>query len=164
MCTFNIRFAVKEDNHVIFSLIRQLAEYEKMAQDCVLEEEVLYDSLFNKKSAEALIGEADGRVVGYALFFSNFSTFLGKAGIYIEDIFVLPEYRGRGLGKRFFRFIASIALARRCARVEWACLGWNKPSRSFYEGLGAVPKEEWVPYRLEGEQILKLAQEQRLPG
>jgi GNAT superfamily N-acetyltransferase len=159
MDDFNIRYAVKEDNHQIFAFIKELADYEKISDEYVVSEEVLFDSLFVKKSAEVLIGEVDDRPIGYALFFGNFPTSLGKAGIYIEDVFIEPEYRGHGYGKQFFKYIARIAASRNCSRIEWVCLDWNEPSKKFYESLGAVPRKGWLIYRLGEDRIRQLTQE-----
>lgn len=159
MNDFAIRPAVPADTRLIVTLIRKLAEYEKLQGQCILDEETLADSLFVKKTAEAVIGELDGTPVGYGLFFHNFSTFLGRAGLYIEDIFVLPEYRGRGFGRAFFRYFAGVARKRGCARMEWTCLDWNAPSRRFYEGLGAKPMGEWIIHRLDEVHIRRLTEE-----
>ena len=156
MSPFRIRYADEKDNHQIFSFIKQLSEYEKTSHEYTLTEEGLYDSLFIKKQAEVLIGEVDEKPVGQAIFFSNFATAYGKAGIYLEDLFVLPECRGRGYGKEFLKFIAAIALERNCSRVEWVCLDWNKSSQAFYQSLGAAPHQEWLIFRLEGQNIKNL--------
>ncbi|MHB8071824.1 MAG: GNAT family N-acetyltransferase [Candidatus Cryosericum sp.] len=159
MDNFNIRQAVAEDNHQIFTFIKELADYEKISREYIVTEEVLFDSLFVKKSAEVLIGEVNGTPIGYALFFANFPTSMGKAGIYIEDVFIEPEYRGHGYGRQFFTCIAAIAAGRNCSRIEWICLDWNEPARKFYESLGAVPREGWLIYRLGEDRIRQLAQD-----
>jgi GNAT superfamily N-acetyltransferase len=120
---------------------------------------LLHEWIFEKKKAEALFAVADGKEVGFALFFYNFSTFIGRAGIFLEDLFVLPEYRGRGYGKSILKELARIAVERGCGRMEWACLDWNKPSIEFYKSLGAEPLQEWTMYRLSGETMRKLAEE-----
>ena len=158
MSNFKIRYANKDDNHQIFLLIKQLGEFEKIADEYVVTEEVLYDSLFVKNKAEVLIGEIDGVPIGYVLFFSNFPTSYGKAGLYIEDIFVMPEYRGRGYGKQIFKYIANIAVNRNCAKMEWICLNWNESAKKFYESLGAEKKEDWVVYSLMEDGMKKIAQ------
>lgn len=132
-----LRFADEKDTPLIMEFIKGLAEYEKLLDMVKVEEEVLHKYLFKEKLIEVIIGEYDGIPAGFCLFFHNFSTFLGKPGIYIEDIFVKPEYRGKGLGKAFFSFLAKIAVERDCGRIEWSCLNWNKPSIEFYESQGA---------------------------
>ena len=153
MAEFVLRPAVPGDEALILHLIKKLAEYEKMLHLVDATEETLRISLFEQLSAEALVGEEDGDPVAYALFFHNFSTFLGRRGLYLEDIFVLPEKRGQGYGKRIFRYLAALALERGCGRMEWTCLDWNAPSIAFYKSIGAVPQEEWTIYRLD-EQAL----------
>ena len=154
---FTIRFAEKEDVGVILDCIKGLAEYEKMLDQVTATEEILRLWLFEKKSAEVLIGELDGKAIGFALFFHNFSTFLGKAGLYLEDIFIFPEYRNRGYGKKFFSKLAQIAKERGCGRMEWSCLDWNEPSIEFYKSLGAVSMDGWTTYRLTEDKIEKIA-------
>ena len=153
-----LRFAEEKDIAVILDFIRGLAEYEHLTDMVEIKEENLKKYLFEKKLAEAVIGEYDGTPAGFALFFHNFSTFLGRPGIYIEDIFVKPEFRGKGLGKMFFSFFAKIAVERDCGRVEWACLDWNKPSIEFYKKQGACALDEWTTYRITGDGIKKLAE------
>lgn len=144
-----IRFAVEEDVPVILNLIKAIADYEKLLHEVTATEEILYDSLFVKKAAEVLLGEHDGKIIGFALFFHNFSTFTGKRGLYLEDLYVLPEYRHRGLGKQFFSELLQIAHQRECGRMEWICLDWNTPAIRFYtDYLGATPMDEWTVYRL----------------
>lgn len=153
-----IRPATPADVPTIAALIRALAEYEKLSHEVVLDEAALRDHLFGPRPfAEVLMAEADGRAVGFALFFPNYSTFLAKPGLYLEDLFVLPEYRGRGLGKGLLVALAKLAADRGCGRLEWAVLDWNEPSIQFYQSLGAVPKDEWVLYRMTGDAIRKLA-------
>jgi GNAT superfamily N-acetyltransferase len=153
------RYATETDVSKILFFIKQLASYEKMLDEVVATEELLHEWIFEKKKAEALFAVADGKEVGFALFFYNFSTFIGRAGIFLEDLFVLPEYRGRGYGKSILKELARIAVERGCGRMEWACLDWNKPSIEFYKSLGAEPLQEWTMYRLSGETMRKLAEE-----
>ena len=151
-----IRFANKDDVQLILKLIKELSVYEKLEDKVVATEETLREWLFEKKTAEVLIAELNDGPIGYALFFYNFSTFLGRAGIYIEDIYIKEEYRGNGYGINLFKKIASIAIERGCGRIEWSCLNWNKPSIDFYLSLGAIPMDEWTLYRLEKETMEKL--------
>ena len=151
------RFATENDCAVILSFIRGLAEYEKMTDQVVATEELLREWIFAKRKAEVLFVCDDGKEVGFALFFHNFSTFLGRAGIYLEDLFVLPEYRGRGYGKALLKELAQITVERGCGRLEWACLDWNQPSIDFYRSLGAVPMDEWTTYRMTGDTLLEMA-------
>ena len=151
------RFAKEEDCGLILSFIRLLAEYENMSDQVVATEELLREWIFEKKKAEVLFVCEGEKEVGIALFFHNFSTFLGRAGVYLEDLFVLPEYRGKGYGKALLRKLAQITVERECGRLEWACLDWNRPSIDFYRSLGAVPMDEWTTYRLTGETLLKMA-------
>lgn len=153
------RKAERQDTGKILRLILELAEYEHMTDHVVADEDTLNEWLFVKKTAEVLlILDDDGNEAGYALFFHNFSTFLGRGGIYLEDLYVRPEYRGKGYGKSALKEIARIAAERGCGRVEWMCLNWNKPSIDFYLSLGAVPLDEWTTYRLTGEALKKLAE------
>ena len=153
-----IRYATEKDTRLILNFIKELAEYEKMLNEVVATEELLKEWLFEKKSAEvifALEGEVE---VGFALFFHNFSTFLGRAGLYLEDLYVKPEYRGKGYGKGLLRTLAQIAVERGCGRFEWSCLDWNKPSIDFYKSLGAEPMEDWTVYRVTGDTLTRLAE------
>ncbi len=152
------RFAVEEDTSLILFFIRELARYEKMEEQVVATEELLHTWIFVRKKAEVLIGELDGEPFGFALFFHNFSTFLGRAGLYLEDLYVKPEFRGRGLGKEFLHRLAKIAVERGCGRFEWWCLDWNQPSIEFYLSLGAVPMNDWTVYRICGDTLLQLAE------
>jgi GNAT superfamily N-acetyltransferase len=151
------RFANEEDCGLILSFIRQLAAYEKMSNQVVATEEMLREWIFEKKKAEVLFVCEGEKEVGFALFFHNFSTFLGRAGIYLEDLFVLPEYRGIGYGKALLKKLAKITVDRGCGRLEWACLDWNQPSIDFYRSLSAVPMDEWTTYRLTGDTLLEMA-------
>ena len=153
-----LRYAERKDTAVILKFIKELALYENMLDQVVATEELLAEWLFDKKAAEVILAVEDGREVGFALFFHNFSTFLGRAGVYLEDLFVLPEYRGRGFGKALLRKLAQIAVERGCGRLEWACLDWNKPSIDFYLSLGAQPMDEWTVYRLTGDTLRKMAE------
>ncbi len=154
------RFATEKDTALILSFIKALAEYEKMLDQVVANEELLREWIFEKKKAEVIFALENGKEIGFALFFHNFSTFLGRAGIYLEDLFVMPEYRGRGHGKRLIRELARIAVERGCGRLEWCCLDWNKPSIDFYLSLGARPLDEWTTYRLTGERLKLFAEDQ----
>ncbi|MCI9159024.1 MAG: GNAT family N-acetyltransferase [Lawsonibacter sp.] len=155
-CTF--RPAVPGDEELILSFIRALADYEHMSDQVVATPEILREWIFEKKTAEVIFAEAEGKAVGYALFFHNFSTFLGRAGIYLEDLFVLPEERGKGCGKALLKELARITLERGCGRLEWACLDWNRPSIDFYtKKMRAVPMDEWTVYRLTGETLEEAA-------
>lgn len=149
------RNATKDDCALILSFIKALAEYEKMSDDVVATEDLLREWIFEKQSAEVIFALEDGREVGFALFFHNFSTFVGRAGIYLEDLFVLPEYRKRGHGKALILELARIAVDRKCGRMEWSCLDWNQPSIDFYLSLGAKPMNEWTTYRLSGDALDK---------
>lgn len=150
------RTAEREDVQTILKFIRALAEYEHMENEVVASLELLEEWLFNKHIAEVLFAVADGKEVGVALFFHNFSTFLGRGGIYLEDLFVLPEYRGRGYGKGLLKKLAQIAVERGCGRLEWSCLDWNQPSIDFYLSLGAKRMDEWTVYRLAGETLQEM--------
>lgn len=154
----NIRFATEDDVPEILSFIKALAAYEHLEDMVVATEELLKEWIFEKRKAEVLLISEDNKNVGFAPFFHNFSTFLGRAGIYLEDLFVLPEYRGRGYGKLLFKKLAQLAVERGCGRLEWNCLDWNKPSIGFYLSLGAEPLEEWTTYRLTGSRLRKLAE------
>ncbi len=151
------RFARRQDCAVILQFIRALADYEKMSSEVVASEALLAEWLFDKKAAEVLFACEDGKEVGFALFFHNFSTFLGRAGLYLEDLFVMPGYRGRGYGKGLLRQLARIAVERGCGRFEWTCLNWNQPSIDLYLSLGAKPLDDWKVYRLAGGKLRELA-------
>jgi len=153
-----IRPATEADLGTIEELIRALAEYERMADEVVMDAELLRKGLFGDRPyAEVLIAEVDDEAVGFALFFHNFSTFVGRPGIYLEDLFVKPEHRGSGLGKALLKRLAEITVERDCGRMEWAVLDWNEPSIGFYKKLGARPNDDWTVYRLTGEALQKLA-------
>ena len=152
------RFAEAADTPLILNFIRALAEYEKMADLVVADEALLGDQLFQKRNAEVIFAMEEGKEVGFALFFHNFSTFLGRSGLYLEDLYVLPEFRGKDYGKALLQKLAAIAVERGCGRMEWWCLDWNQPSIDFYKALGAEPMDEWTVYRLTGETLTNMAQ------
>ena len=152
------RFATEQDTALILDFIKSLAEYEKMSDQVVANEKLLREWIFEKKKAEVLFALEDGKEVGFALFFHNFSTFLGRAGIYLEDLFVMPAYRGHGHGKGLIRELARITLERGCGRLEWCCLDWNQPSIEFYRALGAESLDEWTTYRLTGDSLRTFAE------
>lgn len=160
MSGISFRTAVPGDEEIILNFIRALAEYEHMADEVVATPELLREWIFEKNKAEVLFALKEGREVGFALFFHNFSTFLGRAGIYLEDLFVLPEHRGNGYGKGLLKRLAAIAQERGCGRLEWACLDWNAPSIEFYtKRMHAVPMEDWTTYRLTGETLRQAAEQ-----
>lgn len=152
------RAAEKKDCGLILYFIRELATYERMLDEVVATEEMLRDWLFGKHGAEVIFACEDGKEVGFALFFHNFSTFVGRAGLYLEDLYVLPEYRGKGYGKALLKRLAAIAVERGCGRMEWVCLDWNRPSIDFYRSLGAKPMDEWTVYRVAGKSLQNLAE------
>ena len=157
---FVIRPATTADVPTILALIRELADYERLSDEVVATEKDLQQWLFgNRPVAEVVIGEHRGITVSYALFFYNFSTFLGKPGLYLEDLYVKPEYRHQGFGRTLLSYIAQVAKARNCSRFEWAVLNWNTPAIEMYEKLDAVPMKEWTVYRLSGEALDRLAGE-----
>lgn len=151
------RYADEKDVSLILHFIRELAEYEKLSEQVIATESLLKEWIFVKQKAEVIFAVVDGEEVGFALFFHNFSTFLGRAGIYLEDLYVKKEKRGKGYGKALLGRLAQIACERECGRLEWSCLDWNKPSIDFYLSIGAVPMEEWTVYRVTGETLKKLA-------
>ena len=151
------RNAERRDTALILQFIKELADYEKMLDEVVADETTLETWIFDKQKAEVIFAVEDGREVGFALFFHNFSTFLGRAGIYLEDLYVKPEYRGKGYGKAILKKLASIAVERGCGRLEWWCLDWNKPSIDFYLSLGAEPMSDWTVYRIAGDTLKQLA-------
>lgn len=155
---FHIRPAVTEDAPLILQFIRELAEYEKKLDEVVATEQSLTEWIFEKHGAEVLIGESEGQPVGFALFFSNFSTFLGRPGIFLEDLYVRPQARGKGLGTAFFRHLARLCAQRGYGRLEWSCLDWNEPSIRFYLSMGARPMSDWTSYRITGGVLSALAE------
>jgi GNAT superfamily N-acetyltransferase len=152
-----IRFAREEETGVILGFIRELAAYEKMEDQVTATEELLRETVFRQKHAQVLLALQEGRPVGFALFFHNFSTFLGKPGIYLEDLYVQPAHRGAGVGKALLQRLAQLAREQDCGRLEWSCLNWNAPSIAFYKRMGAVPMEEWTVYRVTGAALERLA-------
>lgn len=154
-------FAERKDVPVILEFIKALAEYEHMSGEVVADVVTLEHWLFDEKKAEVIFAVEDGVKVGFALFFHNFSTFLGRAGIYLEDLFVKPEYRGKGYGKALLTELARIAVDRGCGRLEWWCLDWNEPSIEFYKSMGAEPMDEWTVYRIAGERLSQLGKRPR---
>ena len=155
-----IRFATVADLALVLRLIRGLAEYERLAEEAVVTEADVHRSLFGEHpQAEVLIAEIDGDPAGFALFFHNYSTFLGRRGLYLEDLFVLPSHRGRGIGRALMARLARLATERECGRFEWWVLDWNQSAIRFYESLGARAMSEWTVYRLTGEPLERLAHE-----
>ncbi|MCL2619314.1 MAG: GNAT family N-acetyltransferase [Defluviitaleaceae bacterium] len=155
--SFAIRNATTADVPLIFTFIKELAVYEKMLDEVVATEELLQEWIFDKGKAEVIFGEVNGEPVGFALFFHNFSTFVGRGGIYLEDLYIRPEHRGKGYGKTMLSHLAKIAVDRGCGRFEWCCLDWNTPSIDFYLSLGAVPMDGWTTYRLSGDTLKHVA-------
>ena len=159
MKDFRIRQAERKDCTIILSFIQALAEYENMSDEVVADADLLEEWIFDKQKAEVIFAVVDGKEVGFALYFHNFSTFLGRAGIYLEDLFVLSEYRGHGYGKALLQRLAAIAVERGCGRLEWSCLDWNQPSIDFYLSLGAARMDDWTTYRMTGERLQEFAEE-----
>lgn len=153
------RYAERKDVALILQWIKELADYEKMLDQVVADEATLEEWIFDKQKAEVIFAMEEGEEVGFALFFHNFSTFLGRAGLYLEDLYVRPEYRGKGYGKAILEKLAAIAVERGCGRLEWWCLDWNKPSIDFYLSLGAEPMVDWTVYRMAGDTLQELAKE-----
>lgn len=153
MNKLSIKFATKDDVYLILDFIKKFAEYERLENEVVATPELLNEWIFEKQKAEVLIAYEDKKPVGFTLFCHNFSTFLGKAGIWIEDIFVLEEYRHKGYGKELLKSVVKLAIERNCGRIEWSCLDWNQPSIDFYLSLDARAMDEWTTYRLEGENL-----------
>ena len=151
------RIAERKDCALILSFIKELAKYEHLENEVVATEKLLEKWIFDKNKAEVLFVLEEGKEVGFALYFHNFSTFLGRAGIHLEDLFVLPEYRGKGYGKAILKKLAQITVQRGCGRLEWCCLDWNTPSINFYESLKAKPLSEWMIFRVTGNTLNELA-------
>lgn len=151
------RAAVRADVPLILTFIRELADYEGMLDEVVADEATLEEWLFDRRAAEVVFALEEGREVGFALFFHNFSTFLGRSGVYLEDLYVRPEHRGKGYGKALLKRLARIALERGCGRLEWWCLDWNRPSIDFYLSMGAEPMSDWTVYRVAGDALAELA-------
>jgi GNAT superfamily N-acetyltransferase len=155
---FHVEPATERDVPLILGLIKGLAEYERLAHEVVATEETLRESLFGaRRTAEVLLGHAGDEPAGFAVYFHNYSTFLGRAGIYLEDLFVVPKWRRRGLGTQLLRYIARVAVERNCGRLEWAVLDWNEPAIAFYKKLRARAMDEWTVYRVTGDALQKLA-------
>lgn len=157
MNQIKFRYAEEKDAAKILYFIKELAAYEKMSDEVVATEELLKEWIFDLKKAEVIFAIVDDKEIGFALFFHNFSTFLGRAGIYLEDLYVMPEYRGKGYGKALLKKLAQIAVERKCGRLEWWCLDWNQPSIDFYLSLGAEAMDEWTVYRIAGEKLTEFA-------
>ncbi|MGE4802874.1 N-acetyltransferase family protein [Yersinia hibernica] len=157
--SITIRQARPEDATAIYDMIYELAVYEKAPQEVVTTSDEIRETLFGAGSkTEALICENAGKTIGYAVFFTSYSTWLGRNGIYMEDLYISPEYRGKGAGKALLKNIAQCAVKRQCGRLEWSVLDWNQPAIDFYQSIGALPQSEWVRYRLDGEALLKFAE------
>jgi GNAT superfamily N-acetyltransferase len=154
-----LRMATIEDTGLILDFIKQLAEYEHLLDEVIATEELLKKTIFEQKSAEVVFAELDGNPVGFALFFHNFSTFLGRPGLYLEDLFVKPEVRGRGIGKLLLSYLAKLAIDRGCGRFEWWCLDWNEPAIDFYKSIGAIAMDEWTVFRVCDNALTNLAAE-----
>ena len=155
---FELRSPTEDEVHLVVGFIHELAEYEKLSHECLISEETLRDSLFGSRPyAETLLAFLDDKPIGFCLFFHNYSTFLGKPGLYLEDLYIQPEYRNRGYGKLILARLAAIAIERGCGRFEWAVLDWNEPSIAFYRKIGAVPMNEWTVQRLTGDALQALA-------
>ena len=160
MPTFTIRAARENEAATVLEFIKKLAEYEKLAHEVGATEEGLHEALFVRHEAEVVFAEEDGVIVGFALFFHNFSTFVGRKGLYLEDLFILPEKRGRGYGKALLKHLAQLAVERNCGRMEWICLDWNQPALKVYRSIGAVPMDEWTVQRLDEAALRRFASEQ----
>ena len=154
MPQFKIRPAKETEAGLILEFIKKLAAYEKCSDEVVADEATIYNSIFVEKAAEVVFAEEDGVVIGFALFFHNFSTFVGRKGLYLEDLFIIPEKRGLGYGKAILKYLANIAVERHCGRMEWICLDWNAPSLAFYRSIGAIPMDEWTVQRMH-ENVVK---------
>lgn len=152
-----IRKASKADAHAIVDLIRQLADYEKLSHEAIMTTELIEENVFEKEYAHVLLMEEEETIVGFALYFFNFSTFLGKPGLYLEDLFIEPLHRGKGYGKQLLIKLAQIAVEKKCGRMEWIVLDWNTPSIDFYKSLGAFPLDEWTVFRLTEDKMKALA-------
>src|SRR5438552_379776 len=165
MTDFSIRQATEQDVSLILSFIRQLAEYERLSHAAVMTEQMLRENLFGvRRYAEVLLGYADDTPVAFAVFFHNFSTFLGRPGLYLEDLFVIPEMRGQGFGRAMLVELANIARERNCGRFEWSVLDWNESAIEFYKNLGAEPMNEWTIFRVSGEALDRLCERREKAG
>ena len=156
---FTIRPAQPNEAGLILEFIKKLADYEKCSDEVVADEQTIYQSIFVEKAAEVVFAEEDGVVIGFALFFHNFSTFVGRKGLYLEDLFIIPEKRGLGYGKAILKYLADIAVERNCGRMEWICLDWNAPSLAFYRSIGAFPMNEWTVQRMNEETVKRFVEE-----
>ena len=156
--TVAFRVAERKDVPLILQFIKEIAAYEKMSNQVIADETTLETWIFDKEKAEVFFVMEEGKEVGFALYFHNFSTFVGRGGIYLEDVYILPEYRGKGYGKAILKKLAAIAVERGCGRMEWVCLDWNQPSIDFYLSLGAQPMSDWTLYRLTGDALAQLAE------
>ena len=156
--TFAFRDAERKDIPLILQFIKEIAAYEKMSDEVIADEATLEAWIFDKEKAEVFFAMEDGKEIGFALYFHNFSTFVGRGGIYLEDVYIRPEYRGKGYGKAILKRLAAIAVERGCGRMEWVCLDWNQPSIDFYLSLGAKPMSDWTLYRLTGDALTRLAE------
>lgn len=156
--TVAFRDAERKDVPLILQFIKEIAAYEKMSDQVIADETTLETWIFDKEKAEVFFVLEEGKEVGFALYFHNFSTFVGRGGIYLEDVYILPEYRGKGYGKAILKKLADIAVERGCGRMEWVCLDWNQPSIDFYLSLGAQPMFDWTLYRLTGDALAQLAE------
>jgi GNAT superfamily N-acetyltransferase len=156
---FTIRAAHESDAKLILQFIKELGAYENLSHEVVVTEEKLIKTIFRQQMAEVIIGEFNDEPVGFALFFHNYSTFLGQAGIYLEDLYIKPEMRGKGFGKKMLRYLAKLVVVRDCGRLEWACLDWNEPSIRFYKGMGAKALDDWTVFRLSGKTLNDLAED-----
>ena len=158
MPNFTIRPALETEAGLILEFIKKLAAYEKCSDEVVADEATIYNSIFVEKAAEVVFAEEDGVVIGFALFFHNFSTFVGRKGLYLEDLFIIPEKRGLGYGKAILKYLANIAVERICGRMDWICLDWNAPSLAFYRSIGAIPMDEWTVQRMNENLVKKFAE------
>ncbi len=158
MPNVTIRPAKETEAGLILEFIKKLAAYEKCSDEVVADEATIYNSIFVEKAAEVVFAEEDGVVIGFALFFHNFSTFVGRKGLYLEDLFIIPEKRGLGYGKAILKYLANIAVERNCGRMEWICLDWNAPSLAFYRSIGAIPMDEWTVQRMNENVVKKFAE------
>lgn len=156
--TVAFRDAERKDVPLILQFIKEIAAYEKMSDQVIADETTLETWIFDKEKAEVFFVLEEEKEVGFALHFHNFSTFVGRGGIYLEDVYILPEYRGKGYGKAILKKLAAIAVERGCGRMEWVCLDWNQPSIDFYLSLGAQPMSDWTLYRLTGDALAQLAE------
>ena len=156
---FTIRPAQPNEAGLILEFIKKLADYERCSNEVIADEATIYQSVFVEKAAEVVFAEEEGIVIGFALFFHNFSTFVGRKGLYLEDLFIIPEKRGLGYGKAILKYLAGIAIERHCGRMEWICLDWNAPSLAFYRSIGAIPMDEWTVQRMNEETVKRFVAE-----